>query len=276
MSDSTGRLALITGASAGIGSAFAEFLAQRGFDLMLVARREDRLEEIAGRLRTKHRIKVVPFVQDLSRSDATDRIMKHLEEHGRTVDVLINNAGYALSGSSLETPWHEVRDFLEVLMLGQLELMHRVLPGMRTREFGRVINVTSLAAFAPESGGGLYVAAKKFMVSASWAAWLECRDSGVHVTASCPGYTLTEFHDVLGNRESMNRMPSWMWSTSERVVADSWKACEANRPQVVIGKVNAIIRTLCHLLPRKWLMGIAPKPVKARGYGSKSRTDGSG
>lgn len=237
---------------------------------MLVARREDRLEEIAGRMRAEHGVEVITLVQDLSHEKATDRIIHCVETHRRVVDVLINNAGYALPKSSLETSWQDVREFLEVLMMGQLELMHRVLPGMRARDFGRVINVASLAAFAPESGGGLYVAAKKFMVSASWAAWLECRGSGVHITASCPGYTLTEFHDVLGNRESMNRMPKWMWSTSERVVLESWRACEADKPQVVIGKVNAIIKALCHLLPRRWVVGIAPKPIKARGYGSKS------
>ena len=268
MSESTRKLAVITGASAGIGTAFAEFLAKRGFDLLLVARREDRLEEIAGRMRTEHGVEVMTLTQDLSHEGATDRIMQAVDEHGRVVDVLINNAGYALSKSSLQTPWSDVRDFLEVLMLGQLELMHRVLPGMQERDFGRVINVASLAAFAPESAGGLYVAAKKFMVSASWGAWLECRGSGVHVTASCPGYTLTEFHDVLGNRESMNRMPKWMWSTSERVVSKTWRACEADKPQVIIGKVNAIIKTLCHLLPRRWVVGIAPKPIKARGYDS--------
>ena len=236
---------------------------------MLVARREDRLKALEERLKSKYDIDVITFVQDLSRTDAADRIMQNLDDHERAVDVLINNAGYALPESSLQTPWGEVRDFLEVLMLGQLELMHRILPGMRARDFGRVINVASLAAFAPESAGGLYIAAKKFMVSASWSAWLECRDSGVHVTASCPGYTLTEFHDVLGNRESMNRMPKWMWSTSERVVSKSWQACEAGRPQIIIGKVNAVIRSLCHLLPRRWVVGIAPGPIKARGYDSK-------
>lgn len=268
MSGDVRKLALITGASAGIGEAFAEFLAERGFDLLLVARREDRLKKIAGRIGSRHDVEVLTFVQDLSRTEATDRIMQTLDDHDRVVDVLINNAGYALSESSLQTPWTDVRDFLEVLMLGQLELMHRILPGMRAREFGRVINVASLAAFAPESAGGLYVAAKKFMISASWGAWLECRGEGVHVTASCPGYTLTEFHDVLGNRDSMNRMPRWMWSTSEKVVSDSWKACEANRPQVIIGRINRIIRSLCHLLPRRWVVGIAPKAIKARGYGS--------
>ena len=270
MSRPARKLALITGASAGIGAAFAEHLAARGFDLMLVARREDRLEEIAARMREMHGIETITLAQDLSREGATDRIMQTVEEHDRVVDVLINNAGYALSKSGLQTSWREVREFLEVLMVGQLELMHRMLPGMRARDYGRVVNVASLAAFAPESSGGLYVAAKKFIVSASWAAWLECRDSGVHVTASCPGYTLTEFHDVLGNRESMNRMPKWMWSSSEHVVAESWKACEADRPQVIIGRINRIIRALCHLLPRRWVVGIAPKPIKARGYGSKS------
>ena len=270
MNDSTRKLALITGASAGIGAAFAEHLAARGFDLMLVARREDRLEAIAARMREAHGIEAITLAQDLARKGATDRIMQTVEEHGRVVDALINNAGYALSKSGLQTSWSDVRDFLEVLMIGQLELMHRILPGMRERDYGRVVNVASLAAFAPESSGGLYVAAKKFMVSTSWAAWLECRGSGVHVTASCPGYTWTEFHDVLGNRESMNRMPKWMWSTSERVVTESWKACEADRPQIVIGRINRIIRSLCHLLPRRWVVGIAPKPIKARGYGSKS------
>ena len=194
------RLALVTGASAGIGLEFARLLAREGFDLALVARRTERLERIAVELRSDHGVDVFPITMDLADRSAPARLVDLIREEGREVDVLVNNAGYAVKTPFGDTEWAVLEDFLEVLAFGQVDLMHRVLPGMRDRGYGRIMNVASLAAFAPENPGGLYGAVKRFLVSASRAVWMECRGSGVHVTAVCPGYTWTEFHDVLGNR----------------------------------------------------------------------------
>lgn len=258
----TRKLALITGASAGIGLQFAEFLAELGFDLVIVARRRERIEEISARLQSEHGVDVIPITMDLSARAAPGEIMDRIETEGRSVDVLVNNAGYALARSFRRNDWSDIEEFLEVLAIGQLELMHRVLPGMRKRGYGRILNIASLAAFAPEYSGGLYTAVKKFLVSASRAVWLENRGSGVHVTAVCPGYTRTEFHDVLGNREEMNKLPGFMWQSSDAVVRAGWSACEQDRPLVVTGIVNKLVRMICHLIPTGLIGMIAPRATK--------------
>lgn len=257
-------LALITGASAGIGQTFAEFLAREGFDLVIVARRRERLEELATRLKNECGITVHIIVQDLSERAAANNILSTLEDLNQKVDVLVNNAGYAIATGFRRTQWTDIADFLEVLMIGQVELMHGVLPGMRERNYGRILNIASLAAFAPENPGGLYGAVKRFMVSASRAVWMECRGTGVHVTAVCPGYTWSEFHDVLGNRKQMNSLPRFMWQTSQAVVEEGWRACEKNRAVVVTGFINKCIRALCHLLPISIIGRIAPKATRRK------------
>ena len=261
------RLALVTGASAGIGRAFACFLAERGFDLAIAARREDRLEALRSELSERHGIDVLTIIADYSEPTAAQATLEQIRTAGREVDVLINCAGYSLKKSAFELPWADIRGFLEVMATSQLELMHSVLPGMTERDYGRVINVASLASFAPETAGGLYVGIKRFMVSFSWAAWLDHRGTNVHVTASCPGYTWSEFHDVLGNREQMNKLPKVMWKTSEEVVAESWRACERNRPEVVIGRTNRAIRALLWFLPQKLMVRLMPGPIRPKGHG---------
>ena len=260
------RLALVTGASAGIGRAFARLLAREGFDVAIAARRLDRLEELARELRDGHGIEVLVIPADYSDPSAVGETLRRIAESGRVVDVLVNCAGYSLRKSAYELPWSEVRGFLEVLAISQLELMHAVLPGMSERGWGRVVNVASLATFAPDTAGGLYVGVKRFMHSFSWAAWLDHRGTNVHVTVSCPGYTWSEFHDVLGNREQMNRLPRWMWKTSEEVAEESWSACERNRPEIVIGRSNRMIRCLLWLLPRRLMVGLMPSPIRPRGH----------
>lgn len=258
------RLALVTGASAGIGLAFAELLAREGFDLAIVARRHERLEEIAAGIEKSHDVSVMVLPYDLSDANAPQEIIQSIESAGREVDVLVNNAGYALPRSLGRTSWDEIADFLEVLTISQVKLTHMVLPKMRSRKWGRVINVASLAAYAPEIPGSLYPAVKKFLVSFSRAAWLEHRNTGVHITAVCPGYTWTEFHDVLGNRKQMNSLPRFMWQTAEDVAEEGWRACERNRAVVVTGYVNKMVRVICHFLPWSLVKRIAPSATRRR------------
>lgn len=246
---SSRRLAVVTGASAGIGTAFAELLAAEGFDLALVARRTERLEELAERLRAGHGTEVLPITLDLSDRDAPRRLVERIAAEGRTIDVLVNNAGYAIPTRFTDTEWSVIDGFLEVLATGQVHLMHLVLPGMRERDYGRILNVASLAAWAPENPGGLYGAVKRFLVSASRAVWMEHAGTGVHVTAVCPGYTRTEFHDVLGNRNEIDRLPGPMWQSAEDVAREGWRACERNRAVVVTGRLNRLLRIVCHFLP---------------------------
>ncbi len=168
------RLALITGASAGIGAALARVYAAHGYDLALSARREDRLRALADEIRLSHGVEVLIVPADLADPAAPKAILDHIEAHGRVVDALVNNAGYGLVGAYADTRWEDQRAFLQVLVTAICELAHRVAPGMIERRFGRILNVASVAGLiAGSPGGGLYSAAKAFVVSFSESLHLE-------------------------------------------------------------------------------------------------------
>lgn len=250
MAEGTGRTALVTGASAGIGAAFAAHLAARGYDLVLTARRADRLEALAADLRTRFGIAVLVLPADLADPAAPAALCDRLTAAGRHIDVLVNNAGYGVAGRYAATDWRVQRDFLQVLVTAVAELTHRLLPGMVTRGWGRVINVASLAALVPAAPGHtLYAASKAFLVKFSESLHGEVRAAGVHVTAVCPGFTRSEFHDVTGTRAQVSRMPAWMWLDAEAVAVDGYDAVMAGKPIRVTGRVNQAIATAAKHLP---------------------------
>jgi len=258
------RLALVTGASAGIGASFAELLAERGLDVCLVARRLDRLEALASRLAKEHGVEASSIAADLADPEAPERIVRAVADRGRAVDVLVNNAGYGLKQRFADAPWSAQAEFLAVMTRAPLHLMRLVLPGMLERRWGRIVNVASLAAFAAEPPGSTYPATKQLLVSASRAVWLAHRGSGVHVTASCPGFTFTEFHDVLGVRGSMNSLPRFMWQSSRAVVEESWRAVERDRPVVVTGAFNKALAAAMHFLPFRLAAMLTPRAIRDR------------
>lgn len=245
------KLALVTGASAGIGAAFARLLGARGYDVALTARRTDRLDALAAELVGAYGVQAPTFAADLADPDAPRAILAAV---GRPVDVLVNNAGYGLTGAFANTAWSDQAAFIQVMMTAPSELAHRVLPGMRARSYGRVVNVASLAGMLPgTTGHTLYGAVKAYMIRMSESLHAENLGSGVHVSALCPGLTWSEFHDVNGSREQMDRIPRWVWMTSEQVAGAGWAAVEANRCVCVPGAANKAIATLAKLLPDDWL-----------------------
>ena len=192
---------MVTGASSGIGEAYADLFAAEGFDLVIVARRESRLNDVAERLRKKHGTRVDVLPVDLSERDACERICAELQTRGIHIDALVNNAGYGVPGSYVSNSWQRHQDFLQVLVVSVTELTYRLLPGMIERRYGRVINVASLAGLVPAPAGHtLYGAAKAFLIKFSEARSNEVRHLNVHVTALCPGFTRSEVHDVTGTR----------------------------------------------------------------------------
>lgn len=244
------RLCLITGASAGIGAAFARVYAARGYALALTARRADRLEALAGEIegRTGERPIIIPA--DLAQPGAVDAVLEAVADAGGQVDALVNNAGYGLPGIYRSTSWADQAAFLQVMATVPAELAHKVLPGMTDRRFGRIINVASLAGLTPGSAGHtLYSAVKSFLIKFSQSLHLETRGSGVEVCAVCPGFTFSEFHDVNGTRGMVSKMPQWMWQTAEEVAEAGFDACEAGRPVFVPGGPNKAIAALSKLLP---------------------------
>ena len=155
------RLCLITGASAGIGAEFARQYAALGWNLVLTARREDRLQALAAEIRTRHTVDVAVIAEDLADPAAPARLVAALDTKGLAADALVNNAGYGLPGTFFSTTWEDQAAFLQVLYTAPIELTHRLLPGMAARRFGRIINVASLAGYAPGSAGHTLYASVK-------------------------------------------------------------------------------------------------------------------
>jgi short-subunit dehydrogenase len=265
------RTALITGASAGIGEAFAEVFASEGFDLILVARREDRLRALAVKLTERHGVTVHAIVSDLSRRQAVQEIADELAGRALTVDVLVNNAGYGVPGSFTASPWSRHQAMLQVMLAGVAELTHALLPAMVERRYGRIINVASLAGLVPSTAGHtLYGATKAFLIKFSQSLSAEVARYGVNVTAVCPGFTHSEFHDVTGTRDKVNQMPRWMWMDAPSVARQGFDAVMIGTPIYVNGRVNRTIATLVRLLPQRLVNSVA------RGTGSRYRNAGEG
>lgn len=250
MNEGQGRWALVTGASAGIGSAFARVLAENGFSLALTARREPRLRELAGELAKRHAIGTEVVVADLADPGAPDFIADELARRGVLVDVLVNNAGYGNARPFAETPWHEHAAFLQVLVTSLVHLTHRFEPGMAARGYGRILNVASLAGLMPGTPRRtLYGASKAFVIKFSEALAAEHPNDGVHVTAVCPGFTYSEFHDVVGNRGKVSRLPSWLWMDADQVAREGYRAAMRGDPVWVNGLPNRAIATLLRMSP---------------------------
>ena len=241
-----GRWALITGASAGIGEAFARLLGGHGCSLILTSRRTERLESLAAGIRESHGVEVQCHSCDLGQPDGVESLISSIDVD---VDILINSAGYAIPDYFIDSDWDSIRRFLEVMAMAPIHLAHAYMPGMVDRGWGRVIHVSSLAGFVPESPGSLYGPSKSFMVSYARSQARELKGSGVHITALCPGFTRTEFHDVLGNREEVDRMPRWMWSEVDPVVRAGWSAVEKGREVCIPGLVNKGIQAMFALMP---------------------------
>lgn len=250
------RTALITGASSGIGEAFADVFAAEGFDLVVTARREDRLRALAERLTQKHGTRVHVVALDLAQRDAPQRLHAELAARGVVVDALVNNAGYGVPGGYLASPWTRHDEFLQVLVTAVAELTYLFLPGMIERGYGRVINVASLAGLTPPPAGHtLYAAAKAFVIRFSEALSHEVSGHGVHVTAVCPGFTLSEFHDVTGTRDKMNKLPRWIWLDAPTVARQGFDAVSRGTPVYVNGRLNRLIATLVRVLPESLVRG---------------------
>lgn len=250
MTESPRRTALVTGASAGIGLAFAQVFAERGFDLVVTARRGDRLEALAGELAAQHGTRTKVVVADLADPAAPARIVADIEAAGITIDALVNNAGYGVPGSYRSTRWEQQRDFIQVMVTAVAELTHRLLPGMLSRGYGRIVNVASLAGLVPSPAGHtLYGASKALLIKFSQALAQEVGPHGVHVTAVCPGFTYSEFHDVTGTRDRVRRLPSFLWMDARSVALQGYDAVEAGRPIVVTGRVNRVIAALAKYVP---------------------------
>jgi short-subunit dehydrogenase len=244
------RLALITGASAGIGAAFARAYAARGVDVALVARRVDRLEALADELRQAHGVTALPIAADLAVPEAQAPVMAALAQRGRSVHILVNNAGFGIPRIFTDARWAEQRDFMMTMAVAPVALAYAVIPSMVERRWGRIINIASIAGFSPGVGGNtLYPGVKALMIRFSQALDCEYRAGGLKVTALCPGSTRTEFADQAGYGRLVGGQAQAFSQTAAHVAQVAIKANEAGRVVVVPGWHNQLAVAAMRMLP---------------------------
>ncbi len=247
-STSTRPIALITGATAGIGAAFADLLASENHDLVIVARDLPRLNQRAEEWRSKFGVEVEVVHADLSRDEDIRRIELRLQNISRPIEVLINNAGFGINKSFTTSDMAEEIALLDVLVTAPMRLMHAVLPAMKDRDSGVIINVSSIAGWI---AGGSYSAAKSYLTVLSESLHAELKATNVHVHALCPGFTRTEFHQR--GKMKMGGVPSWFWLSAEQVVRDSWKAARAGKVLSIPGRQYKVISFISRFGPRPWV-----------------------
>ncbi len=251
------RTVLVTGASAGIGMALAREFAAHDFDLVLVARREERLQALSRELGERFHADARVLVADLGDPGAPSRIFEECRAAGRQVDALVNNAGYGIRGKLLDTPWQLHQRFIQVMVTAVVDLTYRFLPAMIERRYGRIINVASLAGLVPSTAGHtLYGAAKSFIIKFSESLGYEAMRHDVHVTALCPGFTYTEFHDVTGTRDRVNQLPKWMWMDAASVARDAYAAVMRGDLVRVPGRVNRALALTARLAPQSLVTAV--------------------
>jgi short-subunit dehydrogenase len=243
------RTALITGASAGIGAAFARHLAKEGYGLLLVARRAEKLQALATELQQRYGVSCTVFAADLNDPAAPQAIMDFAQVQQINIDVLINNAGLAGKGSFAGSPWSALAGEIQVMITAVTQLCHLVLPHMRAQGWGRIINLSSIAAFSPPAESLIYTGIKSYVLNMSQSLDMELKPQGIHVTAVCPGFTHSEFHDQMGTRDAANKLPSILWQDADAVVAEGWRAVMRGQPVCVTGLVNKVMASSMRPLP---------------------------
>lgn len=257
--DNSVKTALITGASAGIGKSFATLYARKGFDLVLVARREDKLQALATELKKEHGVMVHVIAQDLGDPEAPAAIVQSLDAKEIRIHTLINNAGYALSQTVMTSELADVKAFMQVLMTAPVELCHRLVPAMKLAGEGHIINVASIAAYMPPIKGDIYCAAKSFLLNFSLGLDLEVKSAGIHCTALCPGFTFSEFHDVMGTRKAVSKLPRFLWMDADEVAQQGYDAVCEGKSLHITGLVNQGASQLVSMLPTQVKQFIAKR-----------------
>ncbi|RKS80536.1 hypothetical protein CLV35_0973 [Motilibacter peucedani] len=237
--------ALVTGASSGIGAAFVERLAARGFDLVLVARDAARLEIRAAEVRDAYAVAAEVLPADLSDREQLRLVEVRLSDPERPVDLLVNNAGFSLGADFGESDVRDEERLLDVLVRAVVVLSKAALPGMVERGGGAVINVSSIAGLLPN---GTYSAAKAYVTSFTEGLATSLAGTGVRVQALCPGLTHTEFHSRAGL--DLRRAPSFVWTTAEQVVDTSLRDLDRGRLVSLPGWTTAVFARVAPLLPR--------------------------
>jgi len=257
-------LALITGASSGIGATFARHLAARGCDLVLVARRKDRLEEQSRAIETSYSVRAEILPADLTR-DADLKIVEERIASAPNLEYLVNNAGFGITGRFFSVPLEGQDQMHRLHVLAAMRLMHAALLNMVARQRGNIVNVSSVSGFGQNPGSVSYSATKTWMTSFTEGIYMELKSIGspVRVQALCPGFTLSEFHDTM--HMDRKTIPAWMWMTADEVVGASLRALDRDQLIVIPGWRYRLLVFLMRAFPRPLYHWLSIKYARSTG-----------
>jgi len=247
------KRALITGASAGLGAEFARQLAAGGHDLVLVARRADRLEALAAELRDAHGVDVVVMAADMTDPAAPSQLFRQTQERDLQIDFLVNNAGSEGPDLLRTRDWARNDDYLRLMVTSVAAMCHEFIPGMLERGQGRVINVASVAGRMTVNGDYSYGPTKAYLIALSKGLASACLDRGVKVMALCPGFTHTEFHESDRLTAMKKATPKFIWYDADVVIREGLAALEKGRDEYTSGR---LYRFLVPVLRQRWLRGL--------------------
>src|SRR3954447_3787969 len=247
-----GAAALVTGASSGIGEAFARQLAERGYRVALVARNEEKLSALAGQLGGDAEV----LACDLADAAARERLADEVERRGLRIEVLVNNAGFGVYKDFAESDRDREIEQARVNVEAVVDLTHRFLPGMLSRGRGAIVNTASTAAFQPIPGNAGYAAAKAYVLALSEALHEETRKTGVTVTALCPGPVHSGFQEASGAQDFAKTLPKPMWREPDVVAKAALKAADRGKRLVVPGAPNRVSGAMARFSPRPVLLRV--------------------
>lgn len=254
---------LITGTTSGIGKCFAELYAEKGYNLVVVGKKEDLLKKQKIELEKKYNISVTYIVKDLSKDDSALEVFNEVKKENINIDVLINNAGFGTFGNYIDVSWTEQKNLAMVNMMTVMQLSYLYAKEMVSKGKGRIINISSIASFQPGPYMAMYYSSKAFVRSFSEALHEELKEKGVIVTAICPGPTLTKFEEN-AKMEKSYMFKNMITDTPEYVVKKSYKAIMKNKAVYVVGFHNKLLTFATRFLSLKFNRRIAKKINKGR------------
>lgn len=243
------KWALVTGATAGIGESFTRLLASKGFNIALVARDEARLHERAAGLRENYGVQTFVLPADLATVEGCASVEQYINEF--EIEVLINNAGFGINKAFTASDLNAEQDMFDVLVRTPMRLMHVILPKMKARNSGTIINVSSVASFI---AGGTYSASKSYLTVLSESLHTELLGTAVKISALCPGFTRTEFHQR--GRMKMKGLPEFMWLNSDQLVATAWSDAQSGKAVSIPGWQYKLLVGLISSIPRRFVRKI--------------------
>ncbi|MBW4085423.1 SDR family oxidoreductase [Paenibacillus sp. S150] len=251
------KTALVTGASSGIGEVFARQLARKGTHLILVARSEHKLEQLARELRAAYSVQAVVIPADLTDKTAVVKLQQEVQNLGLTVDILINNAGFGSMGIFDQIQEERLLREIQLNVTALTELTHAFITPMLQRQSGVIINVASMTAFQPAPFMAVYGATKAYVLSFTEALWAEYRDSGVRIVALCPGETKSAFHGTSGSDTLTGKRMEPL-----EVVNAAFEAVEQDRSYRIAGRNNYLMAQFPRFLPRRMVLNAAKRMLQ--------------